>query len=107
MLPNNRTLSPLSLALCAGISLATSSAARAADQRLAGAPWRAASASGADRALAAAHADRAVLRWLSGDPRGARADLARAQGLAPQAGFVVNDLSALRSHPPEELASGS
>ena len=92
MLPNDRTLSALSLALFAGISLATSSAARV---------------SGADRSLAAAYADRAVLRWLSGDRRGARAGLARAQVLAPQAGFVVKDLSALRSHPPEEHASGS
>ncbi len=79
----------------------------AAQRRLESEPWSTSSASGADRALAAAYADRAVLRWLSGDARGAQADLASAHWLAPQAGFVVDDLSALRSHPPEEHASGS
>jgi hypothetical protein len=88
--------------------LACDAAVRSAMQRrLESEPWSTASLSRTDRALAVAYADRAVLRWLSGDAHGAQADLASAQWLAPQASFVVDDLSALRSHPPQEQARGS
>ena len=80
-------------------------AARSA--RLDAAPRSGSSRISADRALAAAYSDRAVLGWLRGDPRGARADLARAQALAPQARFVLRNVAALKSHPLQAQAHGS
>ena len=67
--------------------------------RLDAAPWSGSSRISANRALATVCADRAVLGWLRGERRGARADLAKAQALAPQAGFVRRNVAALKSHP--------
>jgi len=49
-------------------------------------------------AAAVAYSNRAVLHWLDADPRAAQADLARAQALAPEASFVVRNLTAMRAH---------
>ena len=47
---------------------------------------------------AVAYSNRAVLRWLNADAQGARQDLAKAQALAPQATFVIRNMSAMQSH---------
>ncbi len=47
---------------------------------------------------ALAYSNRAVLHWLDADLPAAQADLARAQALAPQASFVVRNLTAMRAH---------
>lgn len=51
-----------------------------------------------DNDLALAYSNRAVLKWLSNDAASAAQDLARAQDLAPQAGFVARNLAALGEH---------
>ena len=48
-------------------------------------------------AAAVAYSNRAVLHWLDADPKAAQADLARAQALAPEASFVVRNLTAMRA----------
>jgi hypothetical protein len=52
----------------------------------------------ADAAAAVAYSNRAVMHWLEADIAAAGADLARAQALAPQAGFVTHNLAALQTH---------
>jgi hypothetical protein len=51
-----------------------------------------------DAAAAVAYSNRAVMHWLEADLAAAGADLARAQALAPQAGFVAHNLAALQAH---------
>jgi hypothetical protein len=51
-----------------------------------------------DAAAAIAYSNRAVMHWLDSDMTAARADLTEAQALAPQASFVVRNLSALQAH---------
>jgi hypothetical protein len=51
-----------------------------------------------DAAAAVAYSNRAVMHWLDADMAAASADLAKAQALAPQASFVVRNLSALQAH---------
>ena len=71
------------------------------------APWRESATISTDRAVAAAYADRAVMRWMDGDAHGAHVDLERARTFAPQARFVVRNVRALRAHPNAVLAHGS
>jgi len=54
-----------------------------------------------DAAAAVAYSNRAVMHWLDSDMTAASADLAKAQALAPQASFVVRNLSALQAHQTE------
>lgn len=56
-------------------------------------------------AQAVAYSNRAVLRWLNSDVKGAQEDLAKAQAIAPHASFVVRNLSAMHSH--ENISSTS
>lgn len=49
-------------------------------------------------AAAVAYSNRAVMHWLDSDMAAASADLAKAQALAPEAAFVVRNLSALQAH---------
>lgn len=49
-------------------------------------------------AAALAYSNRAVLHWLDADLPAAQEDLARAQALAPQASFVLRNLTAMRAH---------
>jgi hypothetical protein len=49
-------------------------------------------------AAAVAYSNRAVLRWLNSDAKGAAQDLARAQAIAPHASFVVRNVSAMHTH---------
>jgi hypothetical protein len=51
-----------------------------------------------DAAAAVAYSNRAVMHWLDSDMAAAGVDLAKAQALAPQASFVVRNLSALQAH---------
>ena len=51
-----------------------------------------------DDSQAVAYANRAVMYWLLHDEPAARSDLARAQALSPQAGFVAQNLAALKVH---------
>ncbi len=62
------------------------------------APWVELSGISTQRRLAAAYSDRAVMRWLTDDPAGARADLAKARALEPEAGFVTGNEAALAAH---------
>jgi hypothetical protein len=79
----------------------------ARNARLAAAPWTESATISTDRALAAAYSDRAVMRWMAGDAHGAHADLERARSFAPQAGFVLKNVRALRAHRSEMHANGS
>jgi hypothetical protein len=47
---------------------------------------------------ASAYSNRAVLEWLLGDGAAAEQDLAEAERLAPEANFVVRNLTALHKH---------
>jgi hypothetical protein len=67
--------------------------------------WSVASRAQANNSQAVAYSNRAVLRWLNADGKGAREDLARAQALAPQASFVTRNLSAMQSHENARTAS--
>jgi hypothetical protein len=49
-------------------------------------------------AEAVAYSNRAVLRWLNSDAKGAAEDLAKAESIAPHASFVVRNVSAMHSH---------
>ena len=49
-------------------------------------------------AAAVAYSNRAVMHWMDADPTAAQQDLARAQALAPQAAFVVRNVSAMQGH---------
>jgi hypothetical protein len=60
--------------------------------------WNPRSHAQAANSQAVAYSNRAVLRWLSADTQGARQDLARAQALAPQASFVLRNVTAMQSH---------
>jgi hypothetical protein len=60
--------------------------------------WRRQSHESDDDYLALAHANRAVLEWMSSDEAAARKDLAAAREIAPQAGFVAQNLAALEAH---------
>ena len=51
-----------------------------------------------DDYLALAYANRAVLEWMSSDEAAARKDLAEAREIAPQSGFVAQNLAALEAH---------
>ena len=75
--------------------------------RLDAAPWSGTSRISANRDLAAAYADRAVLGWLGGNRRDARADLVKARALAPEAEFVRRNVAALKSHPLQAQVHGS
>ncbi len=78
---------------------ACDSAVRAAVWEQAQLPsWNPASRNMASNAQAVAYSNRAVLRWLSADRRGAQEDLARARTLAPQATFVARNQNAILSH---------
>jgi|SRR6185312_11018088 len=59
--------------------------------------WRQSHESGDDY-LALAYANRAVLEWMSSDEAAARKDLAEAREIAPQSGFVTQNLAALETH---------
>ena len=48
--------------------------------------------------VAVAYANRAVVHWLLNDEAAARKDLAQAQSLLPQAGFVTRNVAALEAH---------
>jgi len=63
--------------------------------RSAQAPWLPSSDA---ESLAVAYANRAVVNWLSHDDAAARADLAKARDLSPQATFVTHNLAALKVH---------
>ena len=79
--------------------LACDSAMRAAHDEQAQLPsWNPRSREQADNSEAVAYSNRAVLRWLNADSQGAKEDLAKAQPLAPQAGFVTRNMTAMRSH---------
>lgn len=52
----------------------------------------------ADDYLAVAYANRAVMEWLSNDEAAAGKDLAAAQELAPDAGYIAKNLAALKVH---------
>lgn len=60
--------------------------------------WNPRSHAEAANSEAIAYSNRAVLRWLNADTQGARQDLAKAQALAPQATFVIRNMSAMQSH---------
>jgi hypothetical protein len=60
--------------------------------------WNPRSHTEATESEAIAYSNRAVLRWLNADTQGARQDLAKAQALAPQATFVIRNMSAMQSH---------
>jgi hypothetical protein len=60
--------------------------------------WSVTRASDDDDSTAVAYANRAVLHWMLHDEAAARADLARAQQLWPQAAFVARNLAALKVH---------
>jgi hypothetical protein len=60
--------------------------------------WNPRSHAQALNSQAVAYSNRAVLRWLNADTQGARQDLAKAQALAPQATFVIRNMSAMQSH---------
>ena len=51
-----------------------------------------------DDYLAVAYANRAVMEWLSNDEAAAGKDLAAAQALAPDAGYIAKNLAALKVH---------
>jgi hypothetical protein len=70
--------------------------ARSADSVVLAASAQARRQSAASAALA--YSNRAVLHWLDADLPAAQADLARAQALAPEASFVVRNLTAMRAH---------
>jgi hypothetical protein len=60
--------------------------------------WNPRSRVEASNSAAIAYSNRAVLRWLNADTLGAKQDLAKAQALAPQASFVIRNMSAMQSH---------
>jgi hypothetical protein len=60
--------------------------------------WNAHMQQQASAAAAVAYSNRAVMHWLDADPQAAQEDLQKAQALAPQASFVMRNLSALRAH---------
>ena len=68
-------------------------AAKADKQRAASGP--SASLTDENAYVAIAYTNRAVLHWLTRDADSAKADLDRAQSLAPQADFVVRNLAAV------------
>ncbi len=79
--------------------LACDSAVQAASREQAQLPsWNPRSRAQGANAQALAYSNRAVLRWLHADAQGARQDLARAQALAPQATFVIRNVSAMQTH---------
>lgn len=51
-----------------------------------------------DDSQAVAYANRAVMYWLLNDESAARSDIARAQALSPQSGFVAQNAAALKTH---------
>ena len=78
---------------------ACNAAVRAAKERrgLPTAWWNGARPS-PDDSQAVAYANRAVMYWLLHDESAARSDLARAQELSPQSGFVTKNAAALKAH---------
>jgi hypothetical protein len=60
-----------------------------------------------DERLAAAYADRGVMRWFSHDATGAQKDFARARALSPYSGFVRGNLTAMKFLDTEAHARGS
>lgn len=71
------------------------------------APWAVSSGDSPDRRLAVAYSDRAVMRWFANDRAGARADLAKAMTIAPEAGFLARNEAAVRFHTTEVHARGN
>ncbi len=69
--------------------------------------WTVWSSVDSDERLAAAYADRGVLRWLSHDHSGAQQDFAKARTLSPDSGFVTRNLTALKFHGTEVHPRGS
>lgn len=85
---------------------ACDAAVRAASmQRVLPSTWWGPSHGSDDDYLALAYTNRAVLEWMSSDQAAARKDLAEAQGIAPQSGFVTQNLAALAAH--AEIAQAS
>ena len=60
--------------------------------------WRAQSHESDNDYLALAYANRAILEWMSSNEAAARKDLAEARQIAPQSGFVAQNLAALEAH---------
>ena len=88
--------------------LACDSAVEAAHSEQVQVPsWNPRSHAEALNSQAVAYSNRAVLRWLNADAPGARQDLARAQALAPQATFVLRNVSAMQSHENASPASSA
>ena len=86
--------------------LACDAAVRAAHSEQAQSPsWNPRSREKAAISEAVAYSNRAVLRWLNADSRGAKEDLAKAQALAPQASFVTRNMTAMHAH--ENASSAS
>ena len=79
----------------------------ASDARLDRPTWAVWSSVEGDKRLAAAYADRGVMRWLSHDHAGAQQDFARARTLSPDSGFVTRNLVALKFHGTEVHPRGS
>lgn len=86
---------------------ACDTAVREADQDRFDTPTWAVWSSSSEKRLAAAYADRGVMRWLSDDHSGAQRDFAKAQALSPQSSFVTRNLTALKSHGTEVHTPGS
>jgi hypothetical protein len=59
--------------------------------------WNAQARRESAASAAVAYSNRAVLHWLDADLSAAQEDLAKAQALAPQASFVVRNLTAIRA----------
>lgn len=86
--------------------LACDSAVQAAHSEQTQSPsWNPRGREQAANSAAVAYSNRAVLRWLSADSRGAKEDLAKAQALAPQASFVTRNMTAMRVHENASTAS--
>ncbi len=79
--------------------LACDSAVQAAHSEQTRSPsWSPRGPEQATNSAAVAYSNRAVLRWLSADSRGAQEDLAKAQALAPHASFVTRNMTAMHVH---------
>ncbi len=65
------------------------------------APWAISGGYSPNRRLAVAYSDRAVMRWFSHDRAGARADLAKAMALSPEADFIARNEAAVKFHTAE------
>ncbi len=79
----------------------------ASSARLDSPTWTVWTSRDGDKRLAAAYADRGVMRWLSHDHAGAQQDFSRARTLSPDSGFVTRNLTALKFQGTEVHPRGS